>query len=309
VMVLLTVRIGARSSTLSRAQASIVSSLLKDRSEDKLNLEFVPVKTLGDRLVASKKDPGSGGAKGAFTGDLEELLLKGKIDVAIHSMKDLPSQGKQGLEIGATPARTDPRDVLVTRRGETITTLPKDAKIGTSSLRRRAQLLRLRRDLKVIELHGNIDTRLRKVAENAEGLDGLVLASAGLHRIGEAARISQTFSIDEMVPAVGQGIIAVQIRREDPEIEHLISKIDDKTTRLESRCERAFAQRLGADCDVPVGGCARVSGEGIEMFGMLANDDGSGLRRKSATGRKSEARLLGKRLAEELIAEAGGMAS
>ncbi len=227
-MVLLTVRIGARSSKLSKAQASIVSGLLKKTSADELELEFVAVSTLGDRLVASKKDLGKAGAKGAFTGDLETMLLERKIDIAIHSMKDLPSQESDGLEIGATPARTDPRDVLVTRKGETMTTLRRNAKIGTSSLRRRAQLLRLRQDLKIVELHGNIDTRLRKVEENAEGLDGLVVASAGLHRLGEAARISQTFSIDEMVPAVGQGIIAVQMRKRHPTLRLLYPR---STTR------------------------------------------------------------------------------
>ncbi len=168
------------------------------------------------------------------------MLLAGKIDIAIHSMKDLPSDQTEGLAIGATPPRSDPRDALVTSGGGTIKTLPKSAKVGTSSLRRKAQLLKMRRDLEVVDLHGNVDTRLRKVLEGgAPDLDAIVLAVAGLERIGEGTRISQTFSIDEMVPAVGQGIIAVQMRRGDGDIAKVLSRIDDKVTGLESSCERA----------------------------------------------------------------------
>jgi len=299
---LLRVRIGARSSRLSQAQTAIVSDLLKKKFGDGLALEFVPVKTLGDRLPPANRGRGRAGAKGAFTGDIESLLLKGKIDIAIHSMKDLPSDQTEGLAIGATPPRSDPRDALVTGNGGTIKTLARSAKVGTSSLRRKAQLLKMRRDLEVVELHGNVDTRLRKVVEGgASGLDAIVLAVAGLERIGESARVSQMFSIDEMVPAVGQGIIAVQMRQDDRDVAGVLAKIDDEVTGLESRCERAFAQRLGVDCNVPVGGCAMVSGTKIRMVGMLAKEDGSELRRKDVEGPSREAARLGRRLAEELL--------
>ena len=302
-MGVLSVRIGARSSRLSQAQTTIVSDLIKSRFGDRLALQFVPVKTLGDRVPPSaKRNRGRAGAKGAFTGDIEALLLDGKIDIAVHSMKDLTSDQTEGLAIGATPPRSDPRDALITSNGGTIRTLPKSARVGTSSLRRRAHLLEMRRDLEVVELHGNVDTRLRKVIEGGtRDLDAIVLAVAGLERIGEVARISQTFSIDEMVPAVGQGIIAVQMRKDDRDISKVLTKIDDEVTGLESRCERAFAQRLGADCDVPVGGCARVSGRKIRMVGMLAKEDGSEFRQKEVTGPISEAVDLGTRLAEELL--------
>ncbi len=300
-MGILSVRIGARSSRLSQAQTAIVSDLIKRRFGDSLALEFVPVKTLGDRTPpAAKRTKGQAGAKGAFTGDIEALLLEGKIDIAIHSMKDLTSDQTEGLAIGATPPRNDPRDALITNNGETIMTLPKSAKIGTSSLRRKAQLLKMRGDLEVVELHGNVDTRLRKVMDGGS-LDAVVLAVAGLERIGEEKRISQRFSIDEMVPAVGQGIIAIQMRRDDRDIAKVLMKIDDEATRLESRCERAFAQRLGVDCNVPVGGCARLSGETIRMVGMLAKEDGSEFRRKAVAGPGSDAVALGRRLAEELL--------
>ena len=160
----------------------------------------------------------------------------------------------------------------------------------------------MRRDLEVVELHGNVDTRLRKVfGDGARDLDAIVLAVAGLERIGEGARISQRFSVDEMVPAVGQGIIAVQMRRGDGDVAKILSRIDDEVTGLESRCERAFAQRLGADCNVPVGGCARLSGAKIRMVGMLAKEDGTEFRQKQVTGPRSEAADLGARLAEELL--------
>jgi hydroxymethylbilane synthase len=298
----LSVRIGARSSRLSKAQTAIVSDLIKRRCGDRLALEFVPVKTLGDRLPPeAKRSLGRAGAKGAFTGDIEALLLDGKIDIAIHSMKDLASDQTEGLVIGATPPRSDPRDALVTSNGGTITTLPRSARVGTSSLRRKAHLLNMRRDLEVVELHGNVDTRLRKVIEGADDIDAVVLAVAGLERIGEVARISQRFSIDEMVPAVGQGIIAVQMRQDDRDIAKVLAKIDDADTGLESRCERAFAQRLGADCNVPVGGCAKVSGARIRMVGMLAKEDGSELRQTEVAGPSSDAVDLGTRLAGELL--------
>jgi hydroxymethylbilane synthase len=299
----LTVRIGARSSRLSRAQTAIVSDLIRRRFGEGLALEFVPVKTLGDRLPpAAKRDKGQAGAKGAFTGDVEAMLLEGKIDIAIHSMKDLTSDETDGLAIGATPPRSDPRDALVSGSGGNLKTLPKSARIGTSSLRRKAQLLRMRPDLEVVELHGNVDTRLRKVVHGgARELDAVVLAVAGLERIGEGERISQTFSIDELVPAVGQGIVAVQMRRDDGEVAKILTEIDDEVTGLESRCERAFARRLGADCNVPVGGCARVAGAGIRLVGMMAKEDGSEFRRKAVSGPSGEAIALGTRLAEELL--------
>ncbi len=313
-MDVLSVRIGARSSTLSKAQAAIVSRLIKGRFGDGLALEFVPVKTMGDRAPApTKRSLAQAGAKRAFTGDIEDLLLAGKIDIAIHSMKDLPNDQTKGLTIGATPPRSDPRDALVTSDGGTIKTLPKNAKVGTSSLRRKAQLLRMRRDLRVVELHGNVDSRLRKVLEGgAPDLDAIVLAVAGLERIGEGRRISQTFAIDEMVPAVGQGIIAVQMRRGDGDIAKILSRIHDKGTGLESSCERAFALRLGVDCNVPVGGCARVFGQRVRMVGMLAKEDGSELSQREVAGPISDAVALGNRLAEELLEgdrALGGVAS
>jgi hydroxymethylbilane synthase len=176
--------------------------------------------------------------------------------------------------------------------------------VGTSSLRRKAQLLRLRSDIDVVDLHGNVDTRIRRLVEGAgSGLDAIVLAAAGLERLGEGARIAHAFSVDEMVPAVGQGVIAIQMREGDAETARLLSRIDDEGTRLESTCERAFAARLGADCNVPVGGCARVVGGSVTMVGMLASEDCSGLSKRTISGPSAEVVALGTRLAEELLEE------
>jgi len=302
----LPVRVGARASRLSQAQTAIVSDLLRTKLGEAIALQFVQVRTVGDRRPGPGRDLGRAGAKGAFTADIEALLLNGDIDIAVHSMKDLTSSPSEGLFIGATPPRSDPRDALVTSLDKTIQTLPKGARVGTSSLRRRAQLLKLRRDLEVVELHGNVDTRIRKVggAKKREGendLDAVVLAVAGLQRIGEVARISQKFSIDEMVPAVGQGTIAVQMRRGDREIARILSEIDDPTARVESECERAFALQTGADCDLPIGGCARVSGQRVKIVGMIAEEDGSGLRQSVVVGPSRDATALGRKLAEELL--------
>ena len=225
-------------------------------------VELVTVVTEGDRRPIDLS-PGVG----VFVTALEQALADGAVDLAVHSAKDVPLETRDGLVVAAFPApREDPRDVLVTAAGgATLDTLPAGARFGTDSPRRAGFVLHRRPDLSHRPLHGNVDTRLRTVAESARaaatrGLDAIVLAVAGLERLGERARISQTFSLDEMVPAVGQGIIAVQMRRDDRDMARVLSQIDDEATALEASCERAFAQRLGVDCYLPVGGCARASG-------------------------------------------------
>lgn len=292
-------RVGARPSKLSQAQTSIVVDLLK-KSSSELEIETVHVKTSGDRLPPERR--GSAGGKGAFTHDIEKLLLANEIDVAVHSMKDLPSTLADGLEIGATPRRSDPRDALLSSDGRTVQTLERGARVGTGSLRRKAQLMKMRPDLEVLDIRGNIDTRIRKMAS---GFDAIVLAAAGLERIGEAGRISQIFSIEEMVPAVGQGVIAVEMRKKDAPVAKILSKIDDRAARIESSCERAFIERLGGDCDVPIGGCARVSGDSVTMVGLIASEDGRRVVKRSTASASDDAVNLGRRVAESLL-DAGG---
>jgi hydroxymethylbilane synthase len=293
------VRIGSRPSRLSQEQTLLVASQLRRRFKD-ISLELVPIITRGD--VSAPAKGASKGAKAAFTGDIESLLLKGEIDIAVHSMKDLPNEIPDGLAIGATPKRGDPRDGLLTRAGGTIKALPRGARVGTGSLRRKAQLLRLRSDIEVVDLAGNVDTRISKLAS---GYDAIVLAVAGLERIGEASRISQVFTLEEMVPSVCQGVIAVEIREDDEGIASLTSGIDDSDTALEAACERAFSKAIGGDCNAPVGGCARLSGRSIEVVGIVASEDGRELVRKSVRGPAIDALRLGDRLGRDIM-EAGG---
>ncbi len=289
---------GSRPSKLSQTQTTMVAEMLRRTS--KAPIELVPIKTQGDASPPSRKS--SQGAKGAFTRDIESKLLAGEIDVAVHSMKDLPNEMPEGLAIGATPRRADPRDGLLTRNGETFIGLRRGARVGTGSLRRKAQLLKLRGDLDVAALSGNVDTRIRKLASE---FDAVVLAMAGLERMGEAGRVSQVFSVDEVVPAVCQGILAVQIRRDDSRMASIVAAIDDPSTRLESECERAFSKRMGSDCYVPIGGSARLSGSQISMVGVIASEDGKEFVRSSMSGQRKSAAEIGERVADGLLSSGG----
>jgi hydroxymethylbilane synthase len=293
---LVRLKIATRGSKLSRAQAQIVVEMLSRRIFG-LEVEVIPIKTLGDRLPPEKRNAVDG--KTAFTGDIESLLLNGEVDAAVHSMKDLPIALKDGLKIAATPPRGDPRDALISLHGEELRNLPPRAAVGTSSLRRKAQLLNLRRDLSVIDLHGNVESRLEKM--DRLQLDAIVLAAAGLERISEAQRIAELFSIEEIVPAAGQATLAVEVRKGDVEIEKFIAKVDDKRTRLESECERAFARRIGGDCYVPVGACARMNGASLTIVGMISSPDGSELLKRTLTSPSRDAESLGRKLGEEML--------
>jgi hydroxymethylbilane synthase len=293
-------KIGTRGSRLASAQTVIVVNLIS-KFFPGLPVDVIRIRTLGDRLSAEKRSTVDG--KTAFTGDIESLLLKEEVDIAVHSMKDLPSELHSGLAIGATPPRGDPRDVLVSTHGSELHDLPQNAAVGTSSIRRKAQLMRLRNDLSIIDLHGNVETRLRKMGEL--GLDAIVLASAGLERIGESRGISQFFSIEEMVPAAGQGILAVEIREDDKEIRGIVSKIDDEKTKVEATCERAFVNRIGGDCYVPVGACAQLSGESLTVVGMIGTSDGSTLLKRTMRSDAVDADSLGRKLAGELLGLGG----
>jgi hydroxymethylbilane synthase len=262
-----------------------------------LDIEVVRVKTLGDRLPPEKRNTVDG--KTAFTGDIDSLLQNGEVDAAVHSLKDLPGELKEGLKIAATPPRGDPRDALISLNGEELRKLPPRATIGTSSLRRKAQLLNLRRDLSVVDFHGNVESRIRKM--DLLQLDAIVLAAAGLERISEAQKIAQLFSIDEMVPAPGQATLGVEIRKDDAKTESIIAGIDDKRTRLESECERAFARRIGADCNVPIGACARVTGGSITITGMIASPDGKEILKRALTSTAKDAESVGRKLGQEML--------
>ncbi len=277
-------------------QAEIVVSLIR-LNHPAVEVEVVPVTTLGDRLPLDKRAEVEG--KGVFTEDLEALLANGTVDVGVHSMKDLPMKLGVGLAIAATPVRADPRDALVSREGATLASLKHGATLGTSSLRRKAQLRALRTDLRVSDLHGNVDTRLRRMYEL--GIDGIVLAAAGLERLGKADRITQYFAIDELVPAPCQGTIALEAREDDPVTLGLLGALDNKEVRTVSTCERSFATRLGGDCDIPVGFHASLEGPILKLVGAVLSPDGDLVVRHASEAMASDPTTAGEDFADELL--------
>ena len=289
------IRIGSRGSALALAQATWVQKQIAVRRPD-LDVELVVIKTSGDRFLDASLR--AIGGKGVFTREIEDALLEGKIDIAIHSMKDLPTEIAAGLVIAAIPEREDPRDVLVSRGANILKTLPAGTKIGTGSLRREAQLRHYRRDLAVAPIRGNVDTRLRKL--DAGEVDALVMAAAGLKRIGQAARIAEFLSSDICVSAVAQGALAVEARA-DASMRETLAFLNDAVARTEVSAERAFLCRLGGGCQVPVGAQATLDGTQLQIHGIVAKPDGSSLFRGEKTGKATDAERLGEELAEELL--------
>lgn len=293
--------IGTRESKLAMWQANWVVENLKE-ANPAYRFRIVGMRTQGDNIldVALAKI----GDKGLFTKELELAMLRGDIDLAVHSMKDLPTVLPEGLIIGAVCRREYPGDVLIAKEGKSLEELPYGALIGTSSLRRSAQLLNYRSDLKMVTLRGNINTRLRKLEE--EGLDAIVLASAGITRMGWGNRITQTLPFDICLPAVGQGAIGVEIRRDHEEITRLVSRIDHTESRCAIQAERSFLKQLEGGCQVPIGSLGTVDNSRLILEGLVASLDGKKVVRSSITGRLGEAEILGQRLAEKLLKMGAG---
>lgn len=279
----------------------VVRRLEEISREHKLGLRFEirTIVTRGDQILdvtLSKV-----GGKGLFVKEIEQALLDGHIDLAVHSMKDVPSELPEGLTIGAVPRRADPRDCLVSRGGKTLDELPEGARVGTSSLRRTAQLRALRPDLVVEWVRGNIDTRLRKL--ETEGFDAIVLAAAGLARVGWEDRIAQRLPVEVMVPAVAQGALGVECRKDDAAVLELLSHLNDPESETVVRAERAFLARLNGGCQIPIGAYAVLVGEGnrrsIEMTGIVGSPDGAVLLKERGKGEHPE--TVGRELAETLL--------
>ncbi len=244
------------------------------------------------------------GGKGLFVKEIEEALLSGEIDLAVHSLKDVPTDQPEGLILGAILERGDPRDALVLRNGMGgLSSLSAGARMGTSSLRRRAQLLAARPDLQVVDLRGNVDTRLRRLREGK--YDAVVLAAAGLIRLGKAEAISQVLPVGLMLPAAGQGALCVEIRLDDETTARVIGLLDHPATRWATQAERALLQRLGGGCQVPVGAYGEVDGTRLHLRGLVATVDASQLLRSEMHGLAADAALLGTTLAERLLSEGG----
>ncbi|HEX7252816.1 MAG TPA: hydroxymethylbilane synthase [Thermoanaerobaculia bacterium] len=285
-------RLGARGSALSQAQAKLTADALAPWTR----VELAVIKTTGDRLSA-KGAPITW--KGDFTKELDAALLAGEIDFAVHSLKDVPSHIADGLALVAVPQREDPSDVLVSRPRRRFGDLPKGARIGTSSPRRRAQLLAARPDLVVLEARGNVDTRIRRLEEKR--FDALVLARAGLARLGRLDEICDVFTPDVLLPAVGQGALALVARVGDADVRSLLSRLDHAPSHQEVLAERGLLARLEAGCRGPVGARARVSGGVLDLSAGVFSPDGVRSLREQASGPALEAEGIGRAAAERLL--------
>lgn len=289
------IRLGTRGSALALAQARAVAAGLAAQG---VTVEIVPIRTEGDRLAEARL--GAVGGKGLFVREIEEALAAGRVDVAVHSLKDLPAELPEGLVLAGFPRREDPRDVLVTRQGGGLDDLPRGAVVGTSSPRRRALLLAQRPDLAVEPLRGNVDTRLQRLAEGR--CDAVVLAAAGLARLGLHPAHAVPLDPQVFVPAVGQGIVAVQARAGDDRTRALARALEEPATRVCALAERAYLARLGASCQSPTAAHA-VLGERLRLTALVIAEDGGKVLRAEAVGTPAEAEQLGRRVAERLLAD------
>ena len=289
-------RIGSRGSQLALWQANHIAGLLRDRGHE-IDLEII--KTTGDKIldVALSKV----GTKGMFTKEIEEALLERRVDLAVHSLKDLPTELAPEFAIAAITQRENPRDAFLSRHFESIDDLPAMARVGTSSLRRQAQLKALRPDVKVFPLRGNVDTRLRKL-EDGE-YDAVILASAGLNRLGLTKRIRTILPPEVMCPAAGQGALGIEIRAGDRGVAEHLAFLNDDDTRQAVLAERALLNQLGGGCQVPIGAFAEVRHGEVLLHGLVARPDGSSVLRESRSGRDPEA--LGIEVGKSLL-ERGG---
>jgi hydroxymethylbilane synthase len=296
-----TLRIATRKSALALWQAEHVAALLRG-AHPGLNVELVPLSTKGDRV--QDRSLAAIGGKGLFVKELEAALEEHHADVAVHSMKDVPGDLHLGLLIGAVLPRADPCDALLARSAVRVTDLPRGARLGTSSLRRQAQLLAARPDLLIVPLRGNVDTRVRRLDDGE--LDAIVLACAGLIRLGWESRITARLEPNECLPAVGQGIIGIECRERDTRTCSLLHALNHPPTRVVMDAERAFAGRLGGSCQSPIAAYATLEGDRLTLAGLVAEPDGSRLLRDSIVGSAAQAEMLGKQLADRVMAAGGG---
>jgi hydroxymethylbilane synthase len=293
--------IGSRGSDLALWQSNFVKTKLENLFPS-LDLEIKIIKTTGDAMldVSLSKI----GDKGLFTRQIETALLAGEIDLAVHSLKDLQTVQPAGLIIGAVSERETPNDAFISERFASIDDLPRGATVATGSLRRRSQLLNYRRDLNIVEIRGNVPTRLRKFEE--ENLDGMILAYAGVRRLGLEAHIKQVVPFEIMLPAVGQGAMAVEIRSGEEDLQTLLKPVNDESVHVCITAERAFLRRLEGGCQVPIGANAVLEGEHLILEGMAGNLDGSLNLRDRMSGPRAEAKAIGIRLAEKLSERGAG---
>ncbi len=268
-----------------------------------LRFELKIIKTTGDKILDAPLS--KIGDKGLFTKEIEKELLEGDIDCAVHSMKDLPTVLPPGCAIGATTMRIDTRDSFLSNNGHGLDGQKKGAVIATGSLRRKAQLMRIRPDFKIVDVRGNVNSRIAKLRGDS-GLDGLILASAGLHRLGLVSEIAEFIPVERIIPAVGQAALALEVRATEPEIMPVIAGLNHPDTMIAISCERGFLAALEGGCQVPIAGHARIIGGNIVMHGLVASLDGSIVIDDRIEGRIDQPVETGKALAERLIARGAG---
>jgi hydroxymethylbilane synthase len=290
-------RIATRKSPLALWQAEHVRARLLE-AHPGLQVELVTMTTQGDRVLDSPL--ARVGGKGLFVKELEQGMLEGRADMAVHSMKDVPAEFPPGLGIGAILEREDPRDAFVSNRYGSIDDLPQRARVGTSSLRRQCQLRAWRPDLQLLDLRGNVNTRLARL-DNGD-YDAIVLACAGLKRLGMAARITRALTPEELLPAIGQGVIGIECRLDDEPVRQLIETLNHAQTRLRLQAERAFNATLSGGCQTPVAGFSLLSDDLIELRGLVGRPDGSEIVRGHISGPAHDAESMGRELAEDLLA-------
>jgi hydroxymethylbilane synthase len=264
-------------------------------------VELVTIRTKGDIL---QDVPLSRiGGKGVFIKEIEEALLRGEVDLAVHSMKDLPAELPEALEIAVVPMREDPRDVLISRGGQILAEMSRGARIGTGSLRRGVQLRNRMPWLEIVPLRGNLNTRIRKL--ETEGLDGVIVAAAGIRRMGWVEQVSEFLPVEFMLPAVGQGALGVETRRRDARCRDAVAFLNDPVTFCEVGAERAFLKALGGGCQLPIAGFAKKNGGEIVLEGLVGSVDGQVVVRERVTGNAEAFAALGAGLAERILAEGG----
>lgn len=294
------IRIGTRGSKLAMAQTNSVLESIKKAAPD-ITTEICVIKTSGD--IMQDVSLLQIGGQGVFVKEIEEALLSGSIDLAVHSMKDVPGEIPDGLTFAAILPREDVRDILVSRGNIKMEFMPKGAKIGTGSLRRGAQIKAMLPDVTIVPLRGNIDTRLRKI--ETENLTGVILAAAGMKRLGYMEKIAQYLPIELMLPAVGQGALGLQIRKADSELANVLAKLNHAATAAEVTAERSYLRALGGGCRLPIAALGKLAGKDLSLEGLVAAPNGAIICRDKVRGEIAEAEELGKRLAE-MIMEKGG---
>jgi hydroxymethylbilane synthase len=298
-MALKELRIGTRASQLALWQANWVKSELEKRYPE-MKVTLVKIKTIGDKILDVPL--AQVGGKGLFVKEIEEAMLRGEIDIAVHSMKDVPTEFPEGLGLYCITEREDPRDAVISR-GVKFADLPQGARIGTSALRRQAQLLKVRPDLEMVIIRGNVQTRIDKL--ETENLDAVILAAAGLNRLGFADKASELLSADLSLPAIGQGALGIECNLSNEEVKDAIAFFNHADTAHAVRAERALLWRCEGGCQVPIAAFGEVTGDQLKLTGFIASVDGKVSVKDSVTGLATDCEKLGVQLAEKLLADGG----